>query len=203
MSNLLTDYPVEAILRSWLGDPAVTLFCGNWKQGSVMELLPRGAAELSGPRYEAPFEGVRELRLKGTPHHVHLDFGKLRHARYVLAPSVCYGFRPSFELRLTDKQESGLDVFAVGLALSHPYERGRLRVEPVKRYFRRVAEHASAFPGDVSVHCECKSAPPDRTEDWRRIGEVLGEMEEIAGPIPVLRAALNVEVSWHEQHDTR
>ncbi len=62
---------VESILRAWLTDADLSLFCGHWGQGGLMELLPRGGARLSGPRYAVPFDGVRELRLHDSAHHVH------------------------------------------------------------------------------------------------------------------------------------
>jgi hypothetical protein len=169
--------PIETILHSWLNDADVTLFCGNWGHGGVMELLPRGGARLSGPRYDAPFDGLRELRLDGGAHHVHLDLGRLTHAWYVMAPSVCYGFRPSFELRLTRVNAKPRDSFGLGLALTRPYVGGGLRADPVQRYFRRAAEHIEMFPDAVSFRCDRSGTPHDMQADWECIASLMAEVD--------------------------
>ena len=157
-----------------------SLFCGNWGRGGVMELLPHGGARLSGPRYETPFEGLRELRLPGSEHHVHLDLGRLTRACYVMAPSVCYGFRPSFELRLTAANTDPDDGCGFGLALSHPYAGGDLQVEPVQRYFRRAAEHIEKFPGAVSFRCDRVRAPPVTRGDWSCVESLLTKADMVS-----------------------
>lgn len=183
--------PVEEILQSWLDDPDLTLFCGHWGHGGVMELLPRGGARLSGPRYGPPFDGLRELRLDNGAHHVHLDLGRLTRAWYVMAPSVCYGFRPSFELRLTGANADPREGFGLGLALGHPYAGRGLRAEPVRRYFRRAAEHMASFPGTVSFLCDRSRTPHDTEADWDFIESLL-EVDEADSPssMEALRAAL-------------
>lgn len=170
-------FPIETILRAWLGDSDLTIFCGNWGDGSVIELLPRGGAQLSGPRYHAPFEGLRDLRIEGSAHHVHLDLGKLAHARYVMTPSVCYGFRPSFELRLTVSNADPLGRFGLGLGVTQPYAGVVLRTEPIRRYFCRAAQHIAAFPDAVSFVCNRIGAPRDMHADWERIESLLAEVD--------------------------
>jgi len=94
-----TDF-FHAAIAAWLEHPNTTIACGRWCDGSVSELLPRGRARLLPARYNDCFIGVRELRIGDSPHHMHIDLGRLHHIRYVVAPSVCFGFRPSFEARL-------------------------------------------------------------------------------------------------------
>jgi hypothetical protein len=142
-----------------------------------MELLPRGGARLSGPRYDAPFDGLRELRLDGGGHHVHLDLGKLTHAWYFVAPSVCYGYRPSFELRLTSTNSRPRDRFGLGLAVTRPYAGRSLRAAPLRRYFCRAAEHMESFPDAVSFMCDRVNAPLDVTTEWKCIESLLAEVE--------------------------
>ena len=180
MSSEPKPLPIETILHSWLDDPDVTFFCGHWENGGVMELLPRNGARLSGPRYDAPFDGLRELRLNGGAHHIHLDLGRLTHAWYFMAPSVCYGFRPSFELRLTSAKSGARDNFGLGLALSHPYGSGGLRIEPVQRYFRRAAQHIERFPDTVSFTCDRAGAPYDTQADWKCVESLLAEVESFS-----------------------
>ena len=177
MSRDSKALPIEAILQAWLDDADVTLFCGQWGQGGVMELLPAGGAKLSGPRYDPPFDRLRELRLDDGAHHVHLDLGRLTHAWYVMTASVCYGFRPSFELRLTGVDGEPLVSFGLGLALRHPYAKGRLRTESVSRYFRRAAEHLERFPESVSLVCDRSGAPHGAQSDWDAIEPFLAAME--------------------------
>lgn len=184
--------PREAIFDSWLADSDLVIFCGNWENGGMMELLPRGRARLSGPRYDVPFDGLRELRLDGgVGHHVHLDLGRLSHAWYFVAPSVCYGYRPSFELRLTSGRSGPRDGFGVGLALTHPYAGRSVRAAPVQRYFRRAAEHIEKFPETVSFMCDRAKTPPDMSTEWNFIESLLAEVEaSSAYSMRSMRAAL-------------
>lgn len=163
---------IESILRSWLADPEVTLYCGDWATGGIMELLPRGRARLSGPRYDGVFAGLRELRLDEGAHHVHLDLGRLRHACYLVVPSVCYGFRPSFELRLAGAPDDPLQRYGLGLAMTQPYARGRLRREPARRYFARVADHLQRHAGVASLRF-AGATPAVAAVDWAEIEALL------------------------------
>ena len=176
MTSELALRPVEEILRSWQADPDVTIFCGNWGEGGIMELLPQGGASLSGPRYDPPFHGLRELRFDAGGHHVHLDLGRLTRAWYVVAPSVCYGFRPSFEIRLTVADAKPLANFGVGFALGRPYAGSRLRTEAVERYLRRAADHAAHFPDAVSLLFDRSGLPQAPLADWHAIDALLARM---------------------------
>lgn len=168
---------IEEILRSWLEEPELTIFCGHWNHGGIMELLPRGRAHLSGPRYDGPFAGLRELRLNDDAHHVHLDLGRLTRACYVLTPSVCYDFRPSFEVRLTSRGEDPLRCFGLGLALAHPYGGQGLRNEPVRRYFMRLVNHLRRYPEVVSFACGSEPDAKGAAVDWNAIDAVLADAD--------------------------
>ncbi len=156
-----------------------------------MELLPHGTARLSGPRYDPPFDGLRELRLGGGEHHVHLDMARLTQAWYVLAPSVCYGYRPSFELRLAGQGPDPMGAFGLGLALHQPYAGDALRTDAAYRYFRRVVEHTASFPDVVSFRCDRTDAPAHTQRDWQRIESLLADIERTTMlPTSALRKAL-------------
>jgi hypothetical protein len=87
----------ERSLLEWARDENTTIAAGAWCDGAVMELV--GVSSLLPARYDGCFEGVRELRAAGSEHHAHLDLGRVHSIEYVIAPSVCLGFRPSIEVR--------------------------------------------------------------------------------------------------------
>lgn len=165
---------VEGILRLWLEDPDLTIFSGVWSNGAVMELLPQGKATLTGQRYAGRFAGLRDLLLDDGGHHVHLDLGRLSRACYVVAPSVCYGFRPSFELRITVPDADPLREFGLGLALRRPYDGAGLRESAATRYFTRAAEHLRAYPGVASLAIRPRGTyHEERDADWSAIERLL------------------------------
>lgn len=167
-------HAVESILRLWLEDPDLTIFCGAWSNGAIMELLPHGKASLTGQRYSGQFAGLRDLLLDDGGHHVHLDLARLNRVRYIVAPSVCYGFRPSFELRLAAESADPMREFGLGLALRHPYDRETLREAAAKRYFNRVMAHLQAYPAVTSLAIRRRGAYADeRSADWSAIERVL------------------------------
>ncbi len=175
---------VDAILRCWLGDPDLIVFCGEWRHGGLMEMLPRGKAVLTAPHYAGRFSGLRELRLQGGGHHVHLDLGRLRQACYVVAPSVCYGFRPALELRLVAPGGDPMRDAGFGLSVC-PYHGDRLREDVARRYFRRAADHIRRYPHIASFTCQ---APPVPVEaDWSGLDAVLADEAGMAG----LRSAVS------------
>ncbi len=156
---------IETVLRTWLADPAITLICGNWAKGSIMELLPEGRATLSGPRYAEPFAGLRDLHLDGQGHHVHLDLARFACAVYTIAPSVCYGFRPSFELHFRrDDDEPG---FALALSVRDPWRGAALARDRVVGYFQRVLAHRIQF-ADV-VRFRATAAGRDQATAWSAV----------------------------------
>lgn len=163
---------VERVLRLWLADDDLTLFCGAWSNGAIMELLPQGRARLTGPLYEGQFAGLRDLLLDDGGHHVHLDLGRLCRVVYIVAPSVCYGFRPSFELRIVAPGADPLRAFGLGLALRHPYTGDGLCASAVRRYFSRVAAHLEAHPEVVSLSIRGRRQGTNAS-DWAAIEQVL------------------------------
>jgi len=181
---------VETILRSWLDERELTLFCGDWGQGGIMEILPRGGALLSGRRYDPPFEGLRDLRLDDAGHHVHLDLGRLTTVRYSVSPSVCYRFRPSFELRF-GADDGPSPGFALGLGISSPYAGRTLRTAAVRRYLHRADEHLRRFPGVVRFACEAQPIADQTLPVWDEVARLLGEFGALSeGPLKGLRSAL-------------
>ena len=140
-----------------------------------MEILPRAGAHLTDPHYGEPFDGVRELRVTGSPHHVHLDFRQLRHAWYIVSPSVCYGFRPAFEVRLAGIDCDPLVAFGLGITIARPYAKQGIRTEAVRRYLRRAMDHLAQFPRSVSVVVDRGRATPAARDDWDRIESLLAE----------------------------
>jgi hypothetical protein len=167
---------IEYIMRCWLADSDVTIFCGNWGSGGIMELLPQGGASLSTPKYDPPFDGLRELRLANGAHHVHLDLGKLTRAFYVVAPSVCHGFRPSFELRLCAPGVDPSESFGIGLSVARPYIQGRVREPAIQRYLARAALHCRQFRHTASFHSSTVAVPEEARETWGLIDQRLAEV---------------------------
>lgn len=163
---------VDQILRSWLGDDDLTIFCGEWSNGSLMELMPRGKATLSAQYYEGKFAGLRDLRLDDSGHHVHIDLAKLCRACYVVSPSVCYGYRPSLQLRLSMNGSDPMLEYGLGLSI-HPYQGKGLRVSAAKRYFARVADHLASYPDVVSFSCLPSAASSETELAWSSIDALL------------------------------
>jgi len=174
---------VDAILREWLADPDLTLICGRWSDGGIMELMPEGRATLSRPRYAGEFAGLRDLDVAGQRHHLHLDLHKLPRAVYLVAPSVCYGFRPSFEVRLCAADELAATAFGLGLGARHPYRGDQLSRAVVRRYLRRLANHRASSPQVVGIRAIDGPVPPAaaarRAEDWAAIGQCVAEEFDI------------------------
>ena len=170
---------VDAILREWLADPDLTLICGRWSDGGIMELMPEGRATLSRPRYDGDFAGLRDLNLAGQQHHIHLDLNKLPRAVYLVAPSVCYGFRPSFEVRLCASDDIAATEFGLALSVCHPYRGNQLSHEAVRRYLRRLANHRGSSPEVVGIRAVDGPLPSaaarGRTDDWAEIGQCVAE----------------------------
>jgi hypothetical protein len=154
---------LEEILCDWLVDPKITLVCGDWRAGSIMELFPAGRATLTRARYPEPFHGVRDLKLAGEAHHVHLDLGKLSSALYTVAPSVCYGYRPSFEVRFAF---DGGDRFSLAVSLSEPYTKRGADRSSMVRYFERLLDHRTRFPLVTRFRCE-PATDSQETECWK------------------------------------
>lgn len=161
----------------WLREPGITIACGRWNDGAISELIPGGAAKLLPAVYEDCFVGVRELRLEGQPHHLHIDFGRVHTFAYTVAPSVCLSFRPSFEVRLLIVGPGGAptDRWVVSLMLACPYAGERLLHDAALRFFALAQEHAGAHPEWVTLEV----APEVR--DTPVGNEILGVMRGLTG----------------------
>ncbi len=111
------------VVQDWLADRGVTIACGRWADGAVSEITPSGRAVLMPGRYEGRFAGVREVRLRDSPHHLHIDLGRVHQVCYAIAPSVCLAFRPSLEVRLlvTDDDGRPSDRWVVAFMPTQPY----------------------------------------------------------------------------------
>jgi hypothetical protein len=166
---------IERIVRDWLDEPELLVLAGRWADGAVMELVPTSPPLLTAQRYEGRFAGLRDLLLNGQAHHVHLDLGRLNCATYLVCPSVCFGFRPSFELRLHASDADPLDRFGLGFSLRTPYRNGRIARAAVGRYFARYRRHRAAFARAVSFVSLCPPlhacALPDGF-DWSEVGRL-------------------------------
>lgn len=143
-------------MEDWLREPDITVACGRWSEGAISELIPLGHGRLLPPIYEGCFAGVRELRLDNAAHHLHIDFGRVHRIRYVVAPSVCFEFKPSFEARLLVLGPGGApgDHWVVSLMLSCPYDRGALNMPLVQRYLDLARQHARQRPDLVEFDVE-------------------------------------------------
>lgn len=135
---------IEAVIQEWLSDPGITLICGDWPRGSIMEIVPEGKARLTPPRYPAPFSGLRDLVLDGQGHHLHLDLEKLSLAVYSVVPSVCYGYRPSFEVHFTGGDVDSPCAFA--MSVTNPYRGANADTAALVPYFRRMLDHHRRYP---------------------------------------------------------
>lgn len=178
---------VERVIRLWLADPDVTVFCGAWNNGAIMELLPDGNASLTGPLYSGRFSGLRDLVLEDGAHHVHLDLGRMNRVRYVVLPSVCYGFRPSFELRIAAAGADPVHEFGLGIAVRDPYDKSGLRKPVALRYFSRVVEHLRECPEIVSFQCERGAGRRAHRREWLAIRELLdadGALRALSALLP-------------------
>lgn len=137
---------IEYVIREWLSDPDIAIICGNWMNGSMMELFPNGRAYLSHERYPEPFSGLRDLHLQDQGHHLHLDLEKLGSAVYSLSPCVCYGYRPSFEVRFSTVELDSPVHFSFALGVREPYRGQKANRNALIAYFQRMLSHHRRFP---------------------------------------------------------
>lgn len=205
----------HAAVARWLNRPGITIACGRWSDGAISELIPMGQASLLPAVYDGCFAGVRELRLQGQPHHLHIDFGRVHKMAYTVAPSVCLAFRPSFELRLLVLGPGGAptDRWVVSLMLESPYVNDMLNCDAVTAFFRHVAQDAAQRPElvelsiDPEVRCsavagEIKAAMRRASErksgDWDDLIQSLAPTQKAVSPtvsspfLSLLRDALTL-----------
>jgi len=154
---------IESVIRDWLEEPGLTLFCGDWQNGSIMEIVPETRAQLTRQKYAEPFSGLRDIKLEGQGHHLHLDLAKLGAAVYTVAPCVCYGYRPSFEVRFCDSPQ-GSPAFS--LAVRDPYHGRRVERASIVSYFRRLLDHHARFPDAVRFLVEPTARAAAPPEAW-------------------------------------
>jgi hypothetical protein len=140
----------------WLAEPGVTISCGRWAEGAISEIMPMGRATLLPGVYDDCFSGIREVRLDGQPHHLHIDFGRVHAFSYAIAPSVCMAFKPSFEVRLLVIGPGGLpsDRWIVSLMLAAPYKDGVLDHPAIVAFFRRAQRDAAERPDLVELQVD-------------------------------------------------
>lgn len=141
---------------SWLQTTDTTIACGRWNDGAIAELMPQGQGYLLPARYEDRFAGVRELRLNNAPHHLHIDFGRVSHILYTVTPSICLGFRPSFEARLMMKDPQGRqsNQWTISFMLNKPYAQEKLSSGKVHKYFELARQQAMQRPDLVKFHID-------------------------------------------------
>ena len=153
---------VDQLVRDWMSDPEVCLVVGDWIDGTVAEIFPRGKAEMPSPRYEGNFVGVCDLRIANEPHHCHLDLGRIHTFELKVAPSVCFGFEPSLELRLLRTGDGGAHSNRHALALipSSTYKDGEPDHPSVKRFMERFMLQSQAHPRlfDVDIARDVKDS---------------------------------------------
>ena len=164
----------ESVLRDWLVHEDLTLFAGEWQDGAIMELCPAGKARLTAGRYGEPFGGLRDIVLPGTAHHVHLDLGCFSQLVYRIAPSVCFGWKPAFEILFMTDDTPARIGFRCGP--SRPYDGSGAPAEAVvDSFFDRHAAHARQRPELVRIEIARAPAPDPHAEVWRYIDERLGD----------------------------
>jgi hypothetical protein len=146
---------------AWLRNTDVTVACGRWRDGAIAELIPQGQGYLLPARYVDRFVGVRELRLDNAPHHLHIDLGRVYRILYTITPSVCLGFKPSFEARLmmTGPQGTLTDQWIISLMLNNPYKQGKLNLDRIQQYFELAQQQARQRPDLVGFSFDSSIFP--------------------------------------------
>lgn len=144
------------VIAAWLSLPTITVASGMWSDGAISELVPGGRARLLPSRYEGRFAGIRELRLDGDAHHLHIDLGRVHQVCYTVAASVCLAFKPALEVRLLTLSPGGAptDRWAVALMPSLPYAGEELDPDCVRHFFRRARADAQRAPQLVDLRIE-------------------------------------------------
>lgn len=111
------------VLQRWVARPDTVLACGRWSEGAIGEFNPVGRGKVLSARYKDCFAGVCDIRLEGQPHHLHVDLGRVYAVRYCLSPSVCFGFKPSLEVRfmLAGLGGSASERWSLAAMVENPY----------------------------------------------------------------------------------
>lgn len=178
---------VDAVLRAWLELPEVALVSGQWRHGGIMELVLDRDASLTPPAYGGRFSGLRDITVRGLRHHMHVDLARVTRVSYAVVPSVCYGFRPSFEVHFA--RGDGPDDHVFSLSLLSPYRDGALDAPRVARYFAAMRAHAEAHPALVRFVAERGDRGADHDATWRAVGRCFADVAGLA-EAPASPAAL-------------
>lgn len=137
------------IFEAWLDEPGATVACGRWSEGAISELMLTGRAQLLPERYEGNFAGIRKLQLADSPHHLHVDLGRVERIDFAVAPSVCLGFRPAFEVRLLTNTEP--QEWLVALMLPPPYIGEQVDLSAARRFFERACQELNQHPEFAAI----------------------------------------------------
>ncbi len=159
------------LLEPWLQSGQMAVACGRWQDGGVAEILPAAGLSLLPAVYDGCYVGVREIRLHEADHHVHLDLGRVHRLQFAMAPSVCFAFRPSFELRLLvlGPGDAPTDRWVVSLLLLDPYAGGHLRPERALWFLTLMVAQLRAAP-------QCCELWVEPGLDTASLGQQLAEM---------------------------
>jgi len=136
------------ILQRWLAKPDTVLACGRWSEGTVGEFNSLGRGQLRSGRYKDCFAGVCDIRLEGQPHHLHVDLGRVTAVRYCLSPSVCFGYKPSLEVRfmLAGLGGSTSERWSLAAMVENPYVKGQLDEACLTAFLEEAADLCRSQP---------------------------------------------------------
>ncbi|MEW8419856.1 MAG: hypothetical protein AB2690_21755 [Candidatus Thiodiazotropha endolucinida] len=173
--DIETICSLETVLREWLAVKEIVIICGKWDHGAISEIISDGKAWLTEAAYTGKFVGLRDLRVRGEHHHLHIDLGKFSHVEYAVTPSVCYGWKPSFEVFLVG--DHGPGNFAV--SAGRPYRRQALNRPLVKAFFKRFMDHRQRFGDAIQWSATGYGCGPESSavnDCWHEIGSCALEM---------------------------
>ncbi len=173
----------ERVISDWLPQ-TICIVCGDWKNGAIMEIIPEGNVMLSEAKYDGCFAGMRDILLPGQPHHLHVNLGLFKNIVYEIAPSVCYGYRPAFNVSFTgDNMDVSQKAFM--FSINHPYDSNWvLKNGAVSMYFRLFMQHRALFGGErvqfqVSPVFDEKNIP-EHAPIWNTIVDIITEASGIS-----------------------
>lgn len=173
----------ERVISDWLPQN-ICIVCGDWKNGAIMEIIPEGNAILSEAKYDGCFYGMRDILLPGHPHHLHVNLGLFKNIVYEIAPSVCYGYRPAFNISFVGENAS-VSQKAFMFSINHPYDSNWVfKNDAVSMYFRHFVKHRSLFGGgriqfQVSPVFDEKNIP-EHAPIWKSIVDLITEASGIS-----------------------
>lgn len=147
---------LETVVRRWMSSDKATIACGSWADGAIAEFVPGGAAELLPPVYSDCFEGVREVRIPGCDHHLHVDLGRVHRVVHSIAPSVCFGGRPSFEVRFLTTGAGGAPSgrWMLSFMLTALYDRGDLAIDQVRWFLAGALADLREHPAEAQFEVD-------------------------------------------------